>query len=106
MPNTINSTANKPAFGGCAVLGDGAKEYFSKRLAKEGSQALGEFKKFCDELTNWGYIKINKTPKEDVFELQGVGPHVSTKITSDHSLDWLKSAMRFLKENNGIIDQA
>ena len=107
MTNSINSTmANKPAFGGCAVLGNGAKEYFAKRLAKEGEHAIAEFKKFCDELTNWGYININKTPKKDVFELQGINSHYTTKITANDRLDWLKSKMRFMEENNAIIDQA
>ncbi len=107
MTNTINSTmANKPAFGGCAVLGNGAKEYFEKRLAKEGEYAIAEFKKFCDELTNWGYININKTPNEDVFQLQSANSLLTRNITSDHSLEWLKVMMTHLKENKAIIDQA
>lgn len=105
MTTSINSSlANKPSFGGCAVLGNGAKDYLTKRLQKEGEHAIADFVQFCDELTNWGYININKTPKEDVFQLQG--KNIETRMTADHRLDWLKAMMRYMKEYNKIIDQA
>ena len=107
MMNSINpAVSNKPAFGGCAVLGDAAETYFAKRLAKEGQAAIDDFKAFCNDLTNWGYININKTPKEDVFQLQGKDSRFTTRITADDRLDWLKAVMRYLKENKAIIDQA
>ena len=104
---TINSTmANKPAFSGCAIMGSGADKFFRSKIASEGAQAVAEFKKFCDDLTNWGYVNINKTPREDVFQLQGKSQLYTTNISADESLNDLKGKLQFLKDSEAIIDQA
>jgi len=106
MTEVNTPVAQKPAFGGCAVLGNKAKEYFAARAEKEGYNAIKGFGEFCDKLTNWGYVKLEATPDKDVFRLVGKDDFNSTKISINDTLDYLKAKLMFLKENNGIIDQA
>lgn len=106
MTNSINpAVAQSTSFCGCAVLGNKAKDYFVERMNKEGYQAVEEFGKFCDNLTKWGYVKLEKTPDKDVFKLVGKDDYYSTKIGLDTTLSEFKAKLNFLKENNAIIDQ-
>ncbi len=106
MNNSVNGMNANPAFGGCALMGPKAQEYLSARLAAEGKDAVKGFQKFCDNLCDWGYVKLEKTPKEDVFRLQGANDLYSTNITKKTRLDELAAKMSFMKENKAIIDQA
>lgn len=101
MTNTINSS--QVAFGSCAILGNRAEAYMAERLKKEGPHAVAEFKKFCDGLTNWGYVNINKGPSDDQFILQG--SNITTRISKNTPLEDLAAKLRYLKEYKGIIDQ-
>ena len=106
MINAVNSTSNNsPAFNGCALKGDGVRDFLNIRKAKEGLRAVKEFHEFLDNFTKWGYVNINKTPKADVFELQGKNG-LKTKFHAKETLHDLKVRLGFLKENEAIIDQA
>lgn len=107
MTISINSTMTKsPAFGACAIMGTGKEKFFKKKLAEEGAQAVAEFKEFCDNLTNWGYVNINKTAKGDVYQLQGKSGLYTTNIKETETLNDLKAKLQFLKDSDAIIDQA
>ena len=107
MTISFNSTmANKPAFGGCAIKGSGADKFFKGKIAAEGAQAVAEFRNFCDELTSWGYVNINKTAKDDVYQLQGKSGLYTTNINETETLNDLKAKLQFLKDSDAIIDQA
>ena len=104
--NSTSSVANQPSFGACAILGSKAKEYFAGRLKQEGPEAVAEFKKYLDNLTNWGYVNLNKTPKEDVFQLQGANSSFTRNIPADTPLETMRAYLDAMKTYKAIIDQA
>lgn len=104
--NSTSSVANRPSFGACALLGEKAQEYLARRLKAEGPEAVAEFKKYLDNLTNWGYVNINKTLDKDVYQLQGATGTYTRNFPADAPLDFLRARLDVMKTYNAIIDQA
>lgn len=104
ISNSTNCNCPKPSFCGLKVFGNGAEAFIKGKVAQEGQAAVNKAIETIDGFRDWGYVNINKTPKKDVFMLQGHSDDkaatVETAIKASEPLESLVAKIKFLADSN------